>query len=76
MATGRVAGLLRRDFTSRLRHYRGDLVSVLIAYNAGPRSPASPLPRNGETPAYVLAVLRAYRFYAKNPGALVCSSLK
>jgi soluble lytic murein transglycosylase-like protein len=41
-----------------LRHYRGDLVSTLVAYNAGARRPYAPVPQNGETPAYVARVLR------------------
>jgi soluble lytic murein transglycosylase-like protein len=40
-----------------LRHYRGDLVSALVAYNAGPRRGCSPVPQNGETPTYVWRVL-------------------
>ena len=40
-----------------LRHYEGDLVSTLVAYNAGPRRRYAPVPRNGETPAYVARVL-------------------
>lgn len=43
-----------------LKHYRGDLVSALVAYNARPRSLRAPIPQNGETPAYVEAVLRFY----------------
>jgi len=40
-----------------LRHYQGDLVSVLVAYNAGPRRAYAPIPENGETPLYVAKVL-------------------
>jgi soluble lytic murein transglycosylase-like protein len=40
-----------------LRHYRGDLVSALVAYNAGPRGGFAPVPQNGETPAYVWRVV-------------------
>jgi soluble lytic murein transglycosylase-like protein len=40
-----------------LRHYQGDVISALVAYNAGPRRPLAPLPQNGETPAYVFRVL-------------------
>ncbi len=40
-----------------LRHYRGDLVSTLVAYNSGPRSLFAPVPRNEETPMYVWTVL-------------------
>lgn len=44
-----------------LRHYEGDVVSALVAYNARPRRPFAPLPRNGETPAYVWHVLARAR---------------
>ena len=44
-----------------LRHYRGDVVSTLVAYNAGPRKPLAPVPANGETPEYVKAVLASWR---------------
>jgi hypothetical protein len=46
-----------------LKHYEGDLISALSAYNARPRRLFAPLPNNGETPAYVAAVLRFYRAY-------------
>jgi soluble lytic murein transglycosylase-like protein len=46
-----------RSLAVLLRQYRGDVVSALVAYNARPRSLVAPLPRNGETPAYVLKVL-------------------
>jgi soluble lytic murein transglycosylase-like protein len=44
-----------------LRHYEGDVVSSLVAYNAGPRSPSAPLPRNRETPLYVWRTLSRAR---------------
>ncbi len=44
-----------------LRHYDGDVVAALIAYNARPRGLFAPLPRNGETPAYVFRVLSRMR---------------
>ena len=44
-----------------LRHYDGDVVSALVAYNARPRPLGAPLPDNGETPGYVAAVLAYYR---------------
>ena len=44
-----------------LKHYEGDLISVLVAYNAGPRRPGAPIPRNGETPLYVDRVIERYR---------------
>jgi len=46
-----------------LKHYQGDLLSTLAAYNARPRKLFAPLPNNGETPQYVKAVLRYYRAY-------------
>jgi soluble lytic murein transglycosylase-like protein len=44
-----------------LRHYRGDVISALVAYNAGPRQPFAPLPQNGETPDYVRGVIASWR---------------
>ena len=44
-----------------LRHYRGDVISTLVAYNAGPRRPLAPVPENGETPRYVRGVLASWR---------------
>jgi soluble lytic murein transglycosylase-like protein len=40
-----------------LRHYDGDVISALVAYNARPRRLFAPIPRNGETPMYVWRVL-------------------
>jgi soluble lytic murein transglycosylase-like protein len=47
-----------------LRYYRGDLISVLVAYNSRPRKIFAPIPRNGETPGYVAAVLRFFDEYS------------
>jgi soluble lytic murein transglycosylase-like protein len=47
-----------------LKHYRGDVISSLVAYNARPREPLAQLPDNSETPAYVRAVLHAWVAYA------------
>lgn len=44
-----------------LRHYDGDVISTLVAYNARPRRLFAPIPRNGETPRYVWKVLVASR---------------
>jgi hypothetical protein len=44
-----------------LRHYRGDVVSALVAYNARPRMRLAPVPENGETPGYVRRVLGSWR---------------
>jgi soluble lytic murein transglycosylase-like protein len=46
-----------------LRHYKGDLFSALAGYNAVPRPAGAPIPKNGETPHYVRAVLAYYRAY-------------
>jgi soluble lytic murein transglycosylase-like protein len=46
-----------------LRYYQGDLISVLTAYNSGPKKPMGAIPANGETPAYVLGVIRYYYAY-------------
>jgi soluble lytic murein transglycosylase-like protein len=48
-----------------LRHYRGDVISALTAYNARPRELFAPIPQNGETPGYVRAVLACYARYAR-----------
>ncbi len=47
-----------------LRHYKGDVISALIAYNARPRQLFAPIPQNGETPGYVKAVLAHYARYS------------
>ena len=43
------------------RHYRGDVISTLVAYNAGPRRALAPVPENGETPGYLQGVLASWR---------------
>lgn len=48
-----------------LRHYRGDVISALVAYNARPRRRLAPLPNNGETPSYVRAVLLSWAAFAR-----------
>jgi soluble lytic murein transglycosylase-like protein len=48
-----------------LQHYEGDVVAALIAYNSGPRPKAAPVPSNGETPDYVLRILRFWRAYER-----------
>ena len=50
-----------------LKHYHGDLISALVAYNARPRKPFAPIPRNGQTPRYVAAVLKYYLYYLRLP---------
>jgi len=66
-ATNILAGV--RLLAALLRHYRGDVISALVAYNARPRPLGAPLPRNGETPAYVWRVLGFYRAYERQLGA-------
>lgn len=44
-----------------LRHYDGDVISALVAFNARPRRLFAPIPRNGETPIYVWRVLARAR---------------
>ncbi len=50
-----------------LRYYSGDLISALAGYNARPGRLFAPLPRNGETPRYVRAVLQHFMQYSR-PG--------
>jgi soluble lytic murein transglycosylase-like protein len=47
-----------------LAHYRGDVISTLVAYNARPRRLFAPVPQNGETPEYVWKVLTYYDWYS------------
>lgn len=51
-----------------LRHYKGDVISALVAYNARPRELGAPLPDNGETPEYVRAVLGFFYAYRAASG--------
>lgn len=51
-----------------LLHYNGDVVSALVAYNAGPRTRAV-VPSNGETPSYVVRILRFWREYDRSATA-------
>lgn len=51
-----------------LRHYQGDVISALVAYNARPRELGAPLPDNGETPEYVRAVLGFFYAYRAASG--------
>lgn len=46
-----------------LRHFQGDVISALVAYNAPARPLGAPVPVNGETPEYVKRVLTYYRYY-------------
>ena len=56
-----------RLLAALLKHYHGDVISALVAYNARPRKLFAPIPQNGETPAYVNAVLRYWRQYRDAP---------
>jgi soluble lytic murein transglycosylase-like protein len=56
-----------RLLSALLQYYDGDVISALTAYNARPREPLAPLPKNGETPEYVAAVLRFYEEYNGAP---------
>ena len=49
-----------RLLAALLQHYRGDVVSALVAYNSGPKAPTR-VPSNGETPAYVVNILALYK---------------
>ena len=48
-----------------LRHYQGDAISALVAYNARPRRRLAPLPDNRETPSYVRSVLLAWATFER-----------
>jgi soluble lytic murein transglycosylase-like protein len=48
-----------------LKHYQGDVISALVAYNARPRRPLAATPDNGETLAYVRAVLHLWAICEK-----------
>lgn len=53
-----------------LRHYDGDIISALVAYNAHPRQRGTAIPRNGETPSYVWKVLAEFRPLARGMGLI------
>lgn len=58
-----------RLLAALLQHYRGDIVSALVAYNSGPKAPTR-VPSNGETPGYVVNILALYkRFQAQQSDA-------
>jgi soluble lytic murein transglycosylase-like protein len=52
-----------------LRHYRGDIISTLVAYNARPRRLFDHIPQNGETPVYVRRVLARIQSFAPDAPA-------
>lgn len=49
-----------RLLAALLKHYEGDVVSALVAYNSGPKTKAQ-VPSNGETPEYVTRILTYWR---------------
>ena len=48
-----------------LRHYRGDVISALVAYNARPRRALSPVPKNRQTAQYVQGVLVSWTVFQR-----------
>ncbi len=56
-----------RLLSALLQYYEGDVIGALAAYNARPREPLAPLPKNGETPEYVEAVLHYYEEFNGAP---------
>lgn len=46
-----------------LKHYEGDVIAALVAYNSGPKAKLAPVPANGETPGYVVNILRYWRVF-------------
>lgn len=46
-----------------LKHYDGDVIAALVAYNSGPKAKDSPIPQNGETPQYVLRILGYWKTF-------------
>lgn len=58
-----------RLLAALLKHYAGDVVSALVAYNSGPKAPTR-VPDNGETPAYVTRILTFWRDYDPSLPAL------
>ena len=60
-----------------LKHYEGDVIAALVAYNSGPKAKLAPVPANGETPGYVLNILRYWRgFEREHASAAVKSSAR
>lgn len=52
-----------RLLAALLKHYEGDVIASLVAYNSGPKAKFAPVPANGETPEYVLRILRYWRAF-------------
>ncbi len=52
-----------------LKYYAGDVTDALVAYNAKARPLFAPIPRNGETPGYVAAVLGYFDEFNRAPSS-------
>jgi soluble lytic murein transglycosylase-like protein len=50
-----------RLLAALLRHYEGDVIAALVAYNSGPKARLAPVPANGETPDYVKNILALWK---------------
>lgn len=50
-----------RLLAALLRHYEGDVIAALVAYNSGPKAKLAPVPANGETPDYVKNILALWK---------------
>lgn len=57
-----------------LRHYEGDVIAALVAYNSGPKAKLAPIPANGETPGYVVNILRYWRAFERERTSASASS--
>ncbi|MDX2014005.1 MAG: lytic transglycosylase domain-containing protein [Myxococcaceae bacterium] len=57
-----------RLLAALLKHYEGDVVAALVAYNSGPKAPRR-VPDNGETPQYVVNILALYKRFLASGGA-------
>lgn len=55
-----------RLLAALLKHYDGDVIATLVAYNSGPKAKLSSVPSNGETPEYVLRVLAYWRVFSSD----------
>lgn len=55
-----------RLLAALLRHYEGDVIAALVAYNSGPKAKLAPVPTNGETPDYVKNILASWKRLEKS----------
>ena len=53
-----------RLLAALLQHYAGDVIASLVAYNSGPKAKLV-VPENGETPGYVVNILKFWRAYER-----------